>query len=269
MRTQNAPVIRLKDYTPPAYLIDAVDLDVALDATNTIVKTRLMVRRPSYTKAGTALILDGNELTLISLAVNGEQLSTADYQTDEDSLTIQTPPMSRTFVVDIETSVAPENNTKLMGLYRSNGVFCTQCEAEGFRRITYFPDRPDVLSVYTVRLEADRENCPRLLSNGNPVESGDLDGNRHFATWHDPYPKPCYLFALVGGDLDVLTDAFTTATGKSVDLNIYVEKGKADMASFAMDALKRSMVWDEREYGLEYDLDVFNIVAVSDFNMGA
>ena len=269
MRTKNAPVIRLKDYTPPAYLIDTADLDIALNPANTVVKARLTVRKPDYTKAGSTLVLDGDDLTLVRLSIDGEQLGVRDFQTGEDSLTIKTPPSSETFVLDIETSISPERNTKLTGLYRSNGVFCTQCEAEGFRRITYFLDRPDVLSVYMVRLEADRDSCPLLLANGNPVESGELDGNRHFAVWSDPHPKPCYLFAVVGGDLDVLSDTFSTASGKSVDLNIYVEKGKAGMASFAMDALKRAMIWDEQEYGREYDLDIFNIVAVSDFNMGA
>ena len=157
-----------------------------------------------------------------------------------------------------------------MGLYRSGSAYCTQCEAEGFRRITYFLDRPDVLSVYTVRVEAERSDAPVLLSNGNPVEAGAIDGtDRHFAVWHDPHPKPCYLFALVGGDLGALRDTFTTMSGRSVNLAIYVEPGKEARAAYAMDALKRSMRWDEEAYGREYDLDVFNIVAVSDFNMGA
>ena len=269
MRTQNAPTIRLKDYTPPAYLIDTVDLDIALHPTDTRVKTKLHIRRPNYTDKSAPLVLDGDELKLVHVTVEGRSLESDEYVVAEDDLKIASPPGSETFIVDIETSVEPENNTKLMGLYRSNGVYCTQCEAEGFRRITYFVDRPDVLAVYTVRLEADTETCPQLLANGNPVESGDLESNRHFAVWHDPHPKPCYLFALVGGDLDFLSDSFTTASGKDTELNIYVEKGKAGMAEYAMGALKRSMTWDEEHYGREYDLDVFNIVAVSDFNMGA
>ncbi|KAJ0337556.1 hypothetical protein COL154_014298, partial [Colletotrichum chrysophilum] len=156
-----------------------------------------------------------------------------------------------------------------MGIYRSSRVYCTQCEAEGFRRITYFLDRPDILSVYTVRIEAKREEAPLLLSNGNPVESGDLPDGRHFAVWHDPFPKPSYLFALVAGDLGKVSDRFTTMSGRGVDLGIHVEHGKEPLAAYAMDALKRSMKWDEEVFGREYDLDVFNIVAVSDFNMGA
>ncbi len=269
MRTQEAPTIRLQDYAPPAYYIDTVELNFDLDPKRTIVRSKLVVRCADHTPTDVPLVLDGDELELVSISLEGSTLSPEDYDLDEERLSISSPPETKVFVVEITTAVDPDSNTKLMGLYRSSGVFCTQCEAEGFRRITFFLDRPDVLSVYTVRLEASRNDCPVLLANGNPAEHGPLLDDRHYAVWHDPHPKPCYLFALVGGDLDCLSDSFTTASGNPVDLNIYVEKGKANMASFAMDSLKRSMTWDEENYGREYDLDVFNIVAVSDFNMGA
>ena len=185
------------------------------------------------------------------------------------TLELLTPP-SDPFELTIITEISPDTNTQLMGLYRSSGTYCTQCEADGFRRITYYMDRPDVLSVFTTRLDAPKSECPVLLSNGNLLESGDLNGtDRHYAIWHDPHPKPAYLFALVAGDLAAVPDSFTTASGKGVDLNIYVEHGKETLCGWAMDSLKRSMRWDEEVFGREYDLDVFNIVAVSDFNMGA
>ena len=215
------------------------------------------------------MVLDGDELNLLSITHDKKELSHKDFKSSPQQLVINKPPKAKSFTLMIETELAPVENTKLMGLYQSNGVYCTQCEAEGFRRITYFLDRPDVLAIYTVRLEADRTDCPILLSNGNLVKKGKLSKNRHYAIWHDPHPKPSYLFAMVGGNLDVYSDKFKTASGKKVKLNIYVETGKAEMAAYSMGALKRSMVWDEEEYGREYDLDVFNIVAISDFNMGA
>ena len=185
------------------------------------------------------------------------------------TLTIPRVP-AHPFTLEIVTLCDPEANKALSGLYRSRGTYCTQCEAEGFRRITYFLDRPDVLAVYTVRIEADRSEHPVLLANGNPVAQGDVAGTgRHYAVWHDPFPKPSYLFALVGGDLACVPDSFTTASGRKVELDIYVEPGKEDRCAWAMDSLKRSMRWDEERFGREYDLDVFNIVAVCDFNMGA
>ena len=267
MRTTSAPLIRLKNYTAPKFTVDTVDLTVSFEPEQTRVKSQLQVKRAKATKPSEPLVLDGDELKLISVFVNGTP--TDSYKVSEEHLIISDLPKAATFTVEIETELSPVTNTKLMGLYQSNGIYCTQCEAEGFRRITYFLDRPDVLSTYTVRLEGDRDACPILLGNGNPGKKGKLKNNRHYATWHDPHPKPCYLFAMVAGDLDVYSDTFKTASNRKVDLNIYVEKGKADMAHFAMDALKRSMVWDEEKYGCEYDLDVFNIVAVSDFNMGA
>ncbi|MDX2288527.1 MAG: aminopeptidase N [Hyphomicrobiaceae bacterium] len=276
MRTDIASPIRLKDYRPPDYLIDTVDLEIALDATQTRVRSRLTVRAnpdvvPAARKADKPrpLVLDGLGLKLTGISINGKPVDRKAYRVGATQLTLLKPPSDR-FKLEITTEIAPETNKALQGLYLSRGVYCTQCEAEGFRRITYFLDRPDVLSVYTCRLVADRESVPVLLSNGNLVERGTLDrGIRHYATWHDPHPKPCYLFAAVGGDLGSIASTFKTMSGREVELAIYVERGKEERAHWAMDSLKRSMAWDERRFGREYDLDVFNIVAVSDFNMGA
>ncbi len=269
MRTEQALPVRLADYRVPDYLIDTVDLDIGLDRHATRVRATLSMRPNPAGRPGAALIFDGDELSLKAMMLDGAIPPSEAYIADPDQLTLFAPP-SQPFVLEIETEIDPAANLKLMGLYRSGSAYCTQCEAEGFRRITYFLDRPDVLSVYTVRVEAARADATVLLSNGNPVETGAIEGtDRHYAIWHDPHPKPCYLFALVGGDLGVVRDTFTTVTGRAVDLGIYVEPGKEDRAAYAMDALKRSMRWDETAYGREYDLDVFNIVAVSDFNMGA
>ena len=268
MAKDQAPVVRLEDYSPPAYFIDRIDLEFRLDPERTRVKSRLHAR-PNPSGGGGALRLDGEDLKLVSLELDGMPLPGSAYALDETALTITSPP-DRNFILEIGTEIDPHANTRLMGLYRTNGVYCTQCEAEGFRRITFFLDRPDVLAVYTVRVEARKSDAPILLSNGNPVSSGGIPGtDRHFAVWHDPYPKPSYLFALVGGDLGQVTDRFVTASGREVDLAIYVEHGKEDRCDYALEALKRSMTWDEQAFGREYDLDVFNIVAVSDFNMGA
>ncbi|MEP0944882.1 MAG: aminopeptidase N [Rhizobiaceae bacterium] len=269
MRTNSAPTIKLKDYAPSDFNIRDVHLDVSLDLQATQVSTSITFLRTQHAPKASSLVLDGDELKLISVAINGIALDPQDYTATPQKLEIHKLPEAGMFKLDIRTELAPAQNTKLMGLYQSSGVYCTQCEAEGFRRITYFLDRPDVMAIYTVRLEADREACPVLLSNGNAVKKGRLPKGRHFAIWHDPHPKPSYLFAMVGGDLDVYSDKFKTASGRKVKLNIYVETGKSERAAFAMDALKRSMIWDEKVYGCEYDLDVFNIVAVSDFNMGA
>eukprot|EP01037_Dinobryon_pediforme_P009559 gene9559-9635_t len=266
MRTDSARPVRLKDYRPSDYLIDTVALDVVLDDHATRVVARLHMRPNPKGLANAPLHLDGDGLNLISLKLDGEACSHA--LVTPDLLTLETPPQ-HAFLLEIETRIDPKANTQLMGLYRSGSAFCTQCEAEGFRRITYFLDRPDVLSVYTTRIEADKASASVLLGNGNLVEIGELDGGRHFAIWHDPFPKPCYLFALVGGNLGAIFDDFVTASGRKVKLGIYVEPGKEPRATYAMDALKRSMIWDERVFGREYDLDIFNIVAVSDFNMGA
>jgi aminopeptidase N len=268
MRTDNAKAVRLADYRPTDYLIDEVRLDISLDRAATRVHARLSMRPNPKGRVNAPLVLDGDGLKAESVTLNGEALQLSPDELTPDRLTIANPPR-QPFTVDIVTIVDPSSNTQLMGLYRSGSAYCTQCEAEGFRRITYFLDRPDVLSVYTTRIEGDRKDAPVLLGNGNLVETGDAGPDRHFAVWHDPFPKPSYLFALVGGELDCLSDTFTTMSGRKVDLGVYVEPGKAQRAHYAMDALKRSMRWDEEAFGREYDLDVFNIVAVSDFNMGA
>ena len=269
MRTDQAQPVRLSDYRVPDYLIDTVALDVRLARHATLVTASLAMRPNPDGQAGSPLVLDGDDLVLKRVSLDGAPLADDAHLATPDRLTLLAPP-SRAFVLDIVTEIDPTANSKLMGLYRSGSAYCTQCEAEGFRRITYFLDRPDVLSVYTVRVEAERADAPILLSNGNLGETGSVEGtDRHYAIWHDPHPKPSYLFALVGGDLGALRDQFTTASGRRVDLAIYTEPGKQDRADYAMDALKRSMRWDEEVFGREYDLDVFNIVAVSDFNMGA
>ncbi|MGE0764921.1 MAG: aminopeptidase N [Hyphomicrobiaceae bacterium] len=270
MEAETPKAVLLKDYKPSGWLIDAVHLDIALDPTETRVRSRLDMRpNPARTGRRGPLVLDGEGLTLDRIALDGEELSGRAFSLSEAGLRIASPP-DRPFVLEIETRCNPTANKALSGLYLSKGIYCTQCEAQGFRRITYFLDRPDVLAVYTVRIEADPKAAPVLLSNGNPVERGTLDhGHRHYAVWKDPHPKPAYLFALVGGRLGAVTSTFKTMSGKKVDLAIYVEPGKEQRCAWAMDCLKRSMKWDEDRFGLEYDLDVFNIVAVSDFNMGA
>jgi aminopeptidase N len=270
MRTDTPRTIRLKDYRPPAYLIDTVDLDIALDPERTRVTAKLKIRpNPAAEVRGEPLQLDGELLDLVDIRLGGTKLTAKDYKLTQSSLTIANVP-DRPFTLETTTFVNPEANKALQGIYRSRGVYCSQCEAQGFRRITFFLDRPDVLSVYTCRIEASAKDCPILLSNGNLRETGKLDrAKRHFAVWHDPHPKPCYLFAVVGGDLGSISSSFKTMSGRAVDLNIFVEHGKEARAEWAMDSLKRSMRWDEKRFGCEYDLDVFNIVAVSDFNMGA
>ena len=267
MRTDTAQPIRLQDYRPPEWLVDRVSLDVSLHPTSTRVKASLSLR-PNPTSAAAPLVLDGDSLTLVSLKLDGAPLPESSFVATPDGLTIPQPP-NRPFTLEVETVVDPSANTQLSGLYRSNSTYCTQCEAEGFRRITFFPDRPDVMAVYTTRIEAGKVEAPILLANGNLVEAGDSTGGRHFAVWHDPHPKPSYLFALVGGDLAFVEDRFVTMSGRNVTLRIYVEHGKEDRCSYAMDSLKRAMRWDEEAFGREYDLDIFMIVAVSDFNMGA
>jgi aminopeptidase N len=268
MRTDTAAAIRLQDYRPTDWLIDTVDLAIALDPEATSVKATLAVQPNPAGRKGEPLRLDGDEPKLLSVAIDNEILAPDAYRATPDGLVIAEPPR-RPFTLTIETLVNPSANTKLMGLYRSSGNYCTQCEAEGFRRITYFLDRPDVMAVYTTRIEASQAEAPVLLGNGNLVGGGVLPGGRHYAVWHDPHPKPAYLFALVGGKLGSVVREFRTRSGRQVQLGIYVEPGKEERAAYAMDALERSMRWDEEAFGCEYDLDVFNIVAVSDFNMGA
>ena len=267
MRTDVAEPIRLKDYRPPDWLVDTVSLNVTLHPTETRVRATLALR-PNPNSASAPLILNGDGLSVTSVKLDGNKLNAESYVVTSESLTIAQPP-NGPFKLEIDTVVDPSANTQLSGLYRSSGTYCTQCEAEGFRRITYFPDRPDVMAVYTTRIEADKAEAPVLLSNGNLVDHGEASGGRHFAVWHDPHPKPSYLFALVGGNLACVEDHFVTMSGRDVTLRIYVEHGKQDRCTYAMDSLKRAMRWDEKAFGREYDLDIFMIVAVSDFNMGA
>jgi aminopeptidase N len=266
MRTDTPQAIYLEDYTPPTHLIETVELHFMLDPKRTRVKARYGVKPNPKASTG-PLILKGEQLKLEYIAIDECAINADSYTLDDSSLILSNIPTG-SFTVDIETTISPTENRALTGLYISNGVYCTQCEAEGFRRITFHPDRPDVLSVYTTRIETDKASSPVLLSNGNLIEQGE-DGERHFAVWHDPFPKPSYLFALVSGDLDHISDHFETMSGRDIGLRIYVERGKAKHAAYAMEALKRSMRFDEEAFGREYDLNLFIIVAVSDFNMGA
>jgi aminopeptidase N len=260
---------RLADYRPPEFLVDTVELTFDLEPAATRVLSQSKMRRNLEAADPAApLRLDGEELELVAIAVDGRKLDPAEYRVEKNG-SLVVPAVPDSFTLDIETRIAPERNTALSGLYTSGGNFCTQCEAEGFRRITYFPDRPDVMAHYTVVMRADKARFPVLLSNGNPAGSGDLPDGRHWAKWVDPHPKPSYLFALVAGDLVGVRDQFTTRSGRVVPLGIWVRRGDEDKCAHAMESLKKSMRWDEEVFGLEYDLDVFNIVAVSDFNMGA
>jgi aminopeptidase N len=265
MKTEQPPVIRLSDYGPPDYAVEKVDLTFDLSPRETIVTSVLEIRRAEG--ATGPLTLDGEDLDLRHIVLDSRPLTADDMTVTESGLTLLDPPAA--FTLATKVAIAPVDNTRLEGLYQSNGIYCTQCEAEGFRRITYFPDRPDVMSVYKVTVRASKDDCPILLSNGNNVSKRDLEDGRHEAVWHDPFPKPSYLFALVAGNLQAFNDRFTTRSGRAVSLHIWVEPGNVPRAAYAMDALKRSMKWDEDRFDLEYDLDVFNIVAVSDFNMGA
>jgi aminopeptidase N len=260
----------LQDYAPPDYLVDEVDLDIRLNPKATEVRAKLHLRANPKAAAGRRpLVLDGEGLALNSIALDGVPLAPGAFQLDDKSLTIANVP-ERPFTLESVTLCDPDANAALSGLYRSRGTYCTQCEPEGFRRIAFFLDRPDVLAIFTVRIEGPRETAPVLLSNGNPHSAGAVPGtDRHFAIWHDPHPKPSYLFALVGGDLACVSESYTTASGRDVATNIYVEPGKEDRCAWAMESLHAAMRWDEERFGREYDLDVFNIVAVSDFNMGA
>jgi aminopeptidase N len=258
------PVVkRREDYTPPAWLVPQVALDFTLDSAATRVRARLEVTRNG--DAGAPLRLDGEDLTPLSVSVDGVAVN--DWRMEGDQLVI--PLGGPAHVIETEVEIAPERNTQLMGLYSSGGNLCTQCEAEGFRRITFFPDRPDVLATYRVRMTAEKARYPVLLANGDPIAQGDNADGTHWAEWHDPYPKPSYLFALVAGDLACNRGTFTTRSGREVQLGIWVREGDLPKTDHALHSLKLAMAWDERVYGREYDLDVFNIVAVDDFNFGA
>ena len=257
------PVL-LADYLPLPFLVDTADLAFELHETATIVRSRLAVRRVG---ASDAMFLNGEALTLLSVARDGVALTPDQYRVDPHGMTILGMPSS--CVLDIEVRIDPKGNTELSGLYLSNGSYFTQCEAEGFRRISYFPDRPDAMARFTTTIVGQKATIPIMLSNGNPGPVGDVDDGRHRVVWTDPHPKPSYLFALVAGDLVAVKDSFTTKSGRHVDLGVYVRRGDEDRCAHAMQSLKTSMTWDEDVFGLEYDLDVFNIAAVSDFNMGA
>ena len=265
MRTEEPRAIHLKDYRAPDFRIPTIDLDFVLAPEATHIAAKMTVQRTGEKDA--PLALNGERVKLLGLRIDNEDVPADRYHADTETLTIHGVPDK--FKLDVFTEIAPASNTSLEGLYVSKGIFCTQCEAEGFRRMTYFFDRPDNLAVYTTRIEADKTAYPVLLSNGNLITSGDLPEGRHFALWNDPFPKPSYLFALVAGDLGHIKDEFVTKSGRNVDLRIYVEHGNESKALYAMDSLKRAMKWDEEKYGREYDLDIFMIVAVSAFNFGA
>ncbi|MEL0323118.1 MAG: aminopeptidase N, partial [Rhodospirillales bacterium] len=268
MRTETPVEIRREDYTPPSYGISSVNLEFDLTPTGTEVIAKLRFQPWKNESVGQQLRLDGEDLNLLEIAVDDDQLPESDYVVDSEGLTLLSPPI-HDFTLSTRVAISPQENTRLEGLYLSNGIYCTQCEAEGFRRITYFLDRPDVMASYEVEIRAPKAEAPVLLSNGDLIASGDLSDGRHFARWRDPHKKPSYLFALVAGDLGKTSDTFTTKSGKLVDLAIWTEHDQIDKTDYAMDALKRSMAWEEEVYGLEYDLNQFNIVAISDFNMGA
>ena len=275
MRTDTAAAqhtaIRLADYTPPVWQIESVNLTFALDPSATRVRSEIVftINPDRAASDGRDLVLDGELLTTIETSIDGQPIDPAALTVDNKGLRVAGAALPDRFTWRAVVEIAPESNKALEGVYISGGMYCTQCEAEGFRKITYFPDRPDVMTTYTVRVEADRDAAPILLSNGERGETGDLGGGRHYAVWHDPHPKPAYLFALVAGQLEKIEDSFTTASGQDVALEIYVRPGDEDKCDYAMDALKRSMKWDEEAYGREYDLPLFMIVAVDDFNMGA
>ncbi len=268
--TAATPVITTiyrKDYQPPAFRVDSIELIFELGEEQTKVTSQMQMSRNPQTNQSDKLILDSDELIPETILIDGKQLDASDYHYDDVSLTINQVPDS--FQLMITTLIKPQENTKLMGLYKSAGNFCTQCEAEGFRKITFFPDRPDVLTTYTVTIHADKKKYPVLLSNGNRVDAGEGENGRHWVRWHDPFLKPSYLFALVAGDLEKISDVYTTTSGREVLLEIYSEVHNIDQCDFALESLKKSMHWDEQVYGLEYDLDIYMVVAVDDFNMGA
>ena len=266
MRNATPGAIFLKDYRAPDFLINRTELHFELGEDQTLVTSRLHLLH-SAGQAGDELVLHGQDLDLQSVSIDGESLGSTCYEANDDELRIHGVPEQ--FVLSCVTRLRPQDNTTLEGLYKSHSMFCTQCEAEGFRKITYYLDRPDVMSVFTVTMVADPQRYPVLLSNGNLLEQSTLDDGRRQAVWHDPFPKPSYLFALVAGDLCHIEDRFHTCGGRDVTLRIYVEEKDLGKCEYAMDALKRSMRWDEQVFGREYDLDIFNIVAVDDFNMGA
>ena len=269
MRDAQPESIYLKDYQPPHFVIEETHLRFDLFEDYAQVDSRLVMRRnrQQHENYEGPLVLVGKQLELLAITIDGSRLSDDEYVLEGEFLTIHK--VSDSFELEISTRNEPQNNTELEGLYKSGGMFCTQCEAEGFRRITFYLDRPDVMSIFTTEVIAEKSKYPILLSNGNAIATSELEEGRHSVSWHDPHRKPCYLFALVAGDLMVKEDSFTTMSGRNVELKIFVEPQNIDKTDYAMDALKRSMTWDEEKYGREYDLDIFMIVAVDDFNMGA
>lgn len=257
------PTIYRKNYQSPVFSVRAVSLNFDLFDDHAFVRNQMELTR----EAQGPLVLLGDELEVVSIKLNGQLLSEHQYQLKDGNVLITECPDE--FSLDITTRIRPQDNTKLSGLYFAKQLFCTQCEAEGFRRMTYFLDRPDVLSSYTTRISADKQKYPILLSNGNLVDSGETDDGRHWVVWHDPFKKPSYLFALVAGDLACVSDQFTTSSGRKVDLHVYVEHGNEDKCAHSLDSLKNAMRWDEEQFGREYDLDIYMIVATGDFNMGA
>ncbi len=270
MRDASPQTVFLKDYTPPEYLIEQIELNFDLDEQHTQVRSTLSLRRnPQSQDSSTALTLLGEELQLVSIAIDGQLLEQSQYVLGEEALVVHEVPQDRPFQIVIENVINPQANTALEGLYLSSSMLCTQCEAQGFRKITWFLDRPDVMSRFKTTLIGDKSKYPVLLSNGNKTGSGELDGNRHWVSWEDPFAKPCYLFALVAGQLECVADQFTTMSGRNIALEIFVEQHNVDKCAHAMQSLKNAMRWDEETYGLEYDLDLYMIVAVDHFNMGA
>src|SRR2546422_8636259 len=261
MREPQPKAIHLKDYSPPEFRIDSVDLDVDLRDDQRRVRAKVEVRRNG---GSGPRVLDGEELQLISVSLDGNQ---PQYEVSAQKLTLRDVPDA--FTLETVSRIVPQKNTQLEGLYATKNGFVTQCEAEGFRRITWYLDRPDVMARFTTTIHADKKKYPVLLSNGNEIGSGEEPGGRHWARFQDPFPKPSYLFAMVAADLEVLEDSFVSRSGKTKQLLVYVEPVKLDQAGWAMDCLKRAMKWDERRFGLELDLDQYKIVAVSDFNSGA
>ena len=270
MRESTPKTVYLKDYAQPDYIVGQIDLTFTLDEEDTCVTSRIALQKNRASPNGNApLVLDGEGVTLESVKINGQNLTDGMYEVSPEGLTIPCAPKVDVFTLEIQTRINPKANTALDGLYLSKGMLCTQCEAQGFRRITYYPDRPDVMAKFSVLLIGDKSRYPVMLSNGNKIAVGELKNNRHWVKWEDPFPKPCYLFALVAGQLECVEDAYTTASGREAKLQIFVERHDIDKCGHAMQSLKHAMAWDETIYGREYDLDLYMIVAVSHFNMGA
>ena len=257
----------LKDYKPSNFLIDSCKLEFQLHNDYTEVTSQIVFNKNPHTDSNNVLVLNGRDMELQSIHLNDRNLTISEYKLTKDELSIDNVPDE--FTLQIVITIKPQDKTDLTGLYKSNQLFCTQCEPHGFRKITYFLDRPDILCTFEVRIEADKSNYPVLLSNGNLLGQGDAEHGRHWVSWQDPHKKPSYLFALVAGNLEHLQGKFITCSDREITLRVYVEPGNVDKAGYALHSLQQAMRWDEKVYGCEYDLDIFNIVAVSDFNMGA